>query len=110
MIHLFFLPMKSLAIYSQARVRSVNGLWISFLSVCSPSIWGIKLLTLHILYTVIHLPEWLPGMGFKRTARLWAAKTASLCDKPYAFVQHQIVRELNEIDSSLQVDLGPICS
>jgi hypothetical protein len=39
-----------------------------------------------------HLPEWLPGMGFMRTARKWAKDTAAMVDVPYAFTKQQIVR------------------
>jgi hypothetical protein len=38
------------------------------------------------------LPEWLPGMGFMRTARKWAKDTAAMVDVPYAFTKQQIVR------------------
>src|SRR2546423_9232207 len=37
-----------------------------------------------------HLPDWLPGTGFKRTARHWKATVTSVVDKPYAFVQDQL--------------------
>lgn len=39
-----------------------------------------------------HLPEWLPGTGFMRTARKWAKDTAAMVDVPYAFTKQQIVR------------------
>lgn len=41
---------------------------------------------------VRHLPEWLPGMEFKRKGREWAKTVASLSDRPYTFVQHQMVQ------------------
>ena len=44
-----------------------------------------------IVISVRHLPEWLPGMSFKRRAREWSKPVAAFTDKPYAFVQHQMV-------------------
>lgn len=41
---------------------------------------------------VRNLPEWLPGMEFKRKGREWAKTVASLSDRPYTFVQHQMVQ------------------
>jgi hypothetical protein len=38
-----------------------------------------------------HLPEWLPGMGFLRTARQWAQDTADMVEVPYAFTKEQMV-------------------
>ena len=40
------------------------------------------------------LPEWLPGMGFIRTARRWAKDTAAMVDVPYEFTKQQMVRTL----------------
>lgn len=40
------------------------------------------------------LPEWLPGMGFMRTARKWAKDTAAMVEVPYAFTEEQMVRTL----------------
>lgn len=37
------------------------------------------------------LPDWLPGMSFKRKGREWAKLVASFYNRPYAFVQHQKV-------------------
>lgn len=33
------------------------------------------------------LPEWLPGMGFMRTARKWAKDTAAMVEVPYALTK-----------------------
>lgn len=41
-----------------------------------------------------HLPGWLPGMGFMKTAHKWAKDTAAMVDVPYAFTKKQIVRTL----------------
>lgn len=38
------------------------------------------------------LPEWLPGMGFMKTARAWAQETLDVVEVPYAFTKKQMVR------------------
>lgn len=42
---------------------------------------------------VRHFPEWLPGMGFKTTAREWHAAVEEIVERPYAFVQQEMVRD-----------------
>lgn len=37
-----------------------------------------------------HLPDWLPGAGFKRLAKAWKANLDSVVDIPYAFVKQQM--------------------
>ena len=37
------------------------------------------------------LPEWLPGCGFLRTARLWAKDTAAMVNVPYDFTKQEMV-------------------
>jgi hypothetical protein len=39
-----------------------------------------------------HLPEWLPGMSFMKSAREWAQDTAGMVEVPYAFTREQMVR------------------
>ncbi|RMJ16492.1 hypothetical protein CDV36_003782 [Fusarium kuroshium] len=39
-----------------------------------------------------YLPDWVPGTGWKRTARQWAAELNDVTEKPYAFVKHQIAQ------------------
>lgn len=41
------------------------------------------------------MPEWLPGTGFKQTARLWASQLREVTEKPYAFVKHQMSQGSN---------------
>ncbi|KAI5118227.1 hypothetical protein M0805_000723 [Coniferiporia weirii] len=36
------------------------------------------------------IPDWVPGMGFKETAREWNKVTMDFINKPYAFVKHQM--------------------
>jgi hypothetical protein len=38
-----------------------------------------------------NLPEWLPGMGFMETARVWAKATANMVEVPYAFTKKNMV-------------------
>jgi len=37
------------------------------------------------------LPEWLPGSGFLKTARLWAKDTAEMVDVPYDYTKQEMV-------------------
>lgn len=37
-----------------------------------------------------YVPEWVPGVGFKKTARRSAALVQQCTDQPYAFVKQQI--------------------
>lgn len=43
-------------------------------------------------FTVKHLPDWLPGAGFKKTAARWKRTLDELTEKPYAFTKQQMVR------------------
>ena len=36
-----------------------------------------------------HLPEWLPGMSFKATAREWRKLNQNICDIPFAFAMNK---------------------
>jgi hypothetical protein len=39
---------------------------------------------------VKHVPHWLPGAGFKRTALNWEGTLSALTERPYEFVRHQM--------------------
>ena len=39
-----------------------------------------------------YLPEWMPGAGFKRTARMWKQTHMAVVDTPYDFVRDRIAR------------------
>ncbi|KAK7427395.1 hypothetical protein QQZ08_006164 [Neonectria magnoliae] len=39
-----------------------------------------------------HLPDWVPGTGFKGIARQWKAELTHVTEKPYAFVKDQMVK------------------
>ena len=43
-----------------------------------------------------YLPEWLPGVKFKRTARLWRETLMRVVEIPYIYVKEQIARRTNE--------------
>lgn len=45
-----------------------------------------------LITTVRYLPDWVPGTGWKRTARQWGAELHDVTEKPYAFVKHQIAQ------------------
>lgn len=41
-----------------------------------------------------HIPSWLPGAGFKKTAESWRDTLMEAVDMPYNFVQRRLVSEL----------------
>ena len=41
------------------------------------------------------MPGWMPGAGFKRTARLWHKTLMDVVDKPYRYVKDQMARNSN---------------
>jgi cytochrome P450 len=43
-----------------------------------------------LINTVQYLPDWMPGTGFKRTAREMAAQLQKTTEQPYAFVKQQM--------------------
>jgi hypothetical protein len=46
-----------------------------------------------MLCVVKHLPEWLPGTGFKYTARTYAANLDWLAQGPFEFVKNAMVSQ-----------------
>lgn len=42
--------------------------------------------------TVQYLPEWVPGAGFQKKARVWKTYVNDFYEKGFKFVKHQIVR------------------
>jgi cytochrome P450 len=42
------------------------------------------------------LPEWLPGVQFKKTARLWEKTTLAMADTPYSYVRQRMTLGLNQ--------------
>ena len=47
--------------------------------------------------TVRYLPDWLPGTGFKQTARAWRQTLYDMVDRPYNLVRKQMVRQFPSI-------------
>lgn len=43
---------------------------------------------------VQYIPEWFPGAGFKKTAKIWAKCLADMADIPHEFVKGQMVHQL----------------
>ncbi|KAF5019368.1 hypothetical protein F66182_8618 [Fusarium sp. NRRL 66182] len=39
-----------------------------------------------------HVPDWVPGTGWKRLAREWGSELQEVVEKPYAFVKHQLAQ------------------
>ena len=42
---------------------------------------------------LLYVPSWFPGAGFKNKAAHWREITATSIEKPFRFVQDQLVRE-----------------
>ncbi|CAA9964040.1 CypX Cytochrome P450 [Pyrenophora teres f. maculata] len=58
---------------------------VQFADATVPGRWMVD-----ILPFLRYLPEWLPGTGFKRTARAMAAQLNKCTNQPYAFVKRQM--------------------
>jgi hypothetical protein len=50
---------------------------------------------LHVdfLNAVERLPSWLPGMGFKKTAKIYREHNYAQVERPHDFVKRQLVRQ-----------------
>lgn len=49
-----------------------------------------------LCYSLVRfLPDWIPGTGFKKTARRWYKTLMEMGDVPYRFVQNQMVKYLS---------------
>ncbi|KAI1147957.1 cytochrome P450 [Nemania diffusa] len=42
------------------------------------------------------LPDWIPGTGFKKLARLWERELLDVTEKPFAFVKYQMAQGTNK--------------
>ena len=49
------------------------------------------------LFVVKYLPEWLPGMSFKKLAREWRGVVESFYNTPYDFVKKQLVSYFSDV-------------
>lgn len=54
---------------------------------CVPGSWIVDLIP-----PLRFLPGWLPGMGFKATAKAWSETLRVSCQVPYSFVEKQVTR------------------
>ncbi|KAH8423690.1 cytochrome P450 [Aspergillus melleus] len=52
---------------------------------CQPGLWLVDSFPF-----LRHIPNWVPGADFKRTAEKYRKLLTALGEKPYAFVQHQM--------------------
>ena len=53
------------------------------------------------------LPEWLPGMGFKKSAKEFRKVVMDFLNKPFAFVKHQMVSTHSSTNKGLCTDNNP---
>ena len=42
---------------------------------------------------LLYVPSWFPGAGFKKKAAYWRKLTTTLVEKPFRYVQEQLVGE-----------------
>ncbi|KAK5129264.1 hypothetical protein LTR08_003643 [Meristemomyces frigidus] len=66
-------------------VDTVDEAMEQFSASAVPGKWAVDMLSF-----LEYLPEWVPGTGFKRTARLWKQTLMSVVDDPYVFVTSQM--------------------
>ena len=52
--------------------------------------------SLTLFAKVRHVPDWMPGTGFKATARKMRQRLDLVADLPYAFVKHQMRSEKHQ--------------
>jgi cytochrome P450 len=56
-----------------------------------PGVWMVDILPI-----LRYLPDWLPGVGFKRTARLWRKTLTDVVNNPYIYVKQRMSDHSNE--------------
>jgi cytochrome P450 len=66
-------------------VKSVGIALKQFSDAVVPGKWAVD-----ILPFIEHLPEWLPGSGYKKTARYYKKTTADVVDIPYRFARERM--------------------
>jgi hypothetical protein len=59
---------------------------------------------------VKHIPDWVPGTGFKRIAREWRGSLIESTERPYAFVKHQMANGVHEESFLSQLLQQPIAT
>ncbi|TDL20089.1 cytochrome P450 [Rickenella mellea] len=58
---------------------------LQFSLAATPGAWLVDLVPI-----LRYIPDWMPGAGFKRTAKKWYQTVKDLTDKPHAFVRRQM--------------------
>ncbi|KAJ9610637.1 hypothetical protein H2200_005414 [Cladophialophora chaetospira] len=77
-----------------------------FSQACMPGKWMVD-----VIPALQYLPDWLPGTGFKETARHWKATLYALADRPYAFVERQLrqgTAQPSYLSKLIQSEKGPL--
>jgi fumagillin biosynthesis cytochrome P450 monooxygenase len=66
-------------------VRLVEQMMENFSSAFVPLSWAVD-----VVPQLRYLPEWLPGMGYKKVARAWYRLNRAVWDTPFSLVQRQM--------------------
>jgi hypothetical protein len=83
---------------------------VQFSAATVPGAWLVDMIPV-----LEYLPEWMPGAGFKKTARLWRQSLLETATIPYEFVKRQMAAGKNDssfVSKSIEQaisegDLGP---
>ena len=59
----------------------------NFVAATVPGAWLVDIIPL-----LKHLPDWAPGSGFKRTARLWKEMNLEMTNKPYEMARRRMAQ------------------
>ena len=70
---------------SDPLAAEVEEAMVQFSAAAVPGKWMVDMVP-----ALKYLPDWLPGAGFKKTARFWKKTLFSTADVPYAFVKKQL--------------------
>lgn len=68
-------------------VANSNQVMEEFSKATSPGAWMVDLIP-----WLRYLPEWMPGAGFKKTAKIWRKHLKSSIEDPYTFVKEQMTK------------------
>ncbi|KZO94969.1 cytochrome P450 [Calocera viscosa TUFC12733] len=67
-------------------LRNANKVLDNFSKACAPGRWLVD-----VIPFLRYVPEWVPGAGFKKTARIWAHEREQLYNVPFDFVKKGMV-------------------
>lgn len=79
---------------SQSSIAMTPGKWLVDVIPSCKSPFGEQKRNDNNLILVKYLPEWLPGMRFKRIAKRWRRTLIEFTERPYAFTKSKMVRFL----------------